>query len=289
MNKNIDDLIENSKLIEYVRSVGVDSSEIKRSILKDFSENEIEWFVNSSYKVLSPNTYAENLVFRKVSSFLNREHSDSVIFEGVGRIDLRTMIATSVSHIKRPTVVLPSEVQQGFKDFHSEGDFVTLSRFERQFIPERFGANEGSKTFVLLEGGLFDEIEMNPLFNFPDTDSIWSNEFCLGIPTIQGVRTNFNSVESSCVLWINGYFMERMGLRLDHYTNGLRALNQSGEIVLKYRYWKEELIGNGPSFVGQDANIPKLEGCDLVMRQDYFVMLQDILPSLFNYSYVISS
>lgn len=289
MDKNIDELIENSKLIEYVRSIGIDSSEIKRSILKDFSENEIKWFVNSSYNVLSPNTYAENLVFRKVSSFLNKEYSDSVIFEGVGRIDLRTMIATSVSQIKRPDVELPSEMQRGFKDFSREGDFVTLSRFERQFIPRRFGDDEGSKTFVLLEGGLLDEIEMNPLFNFPDTDSIWSNEFCFDIPTIQGVRTNFNSVESSCVLWINGNLMEEMGLSLDHYTNGLRALNQSGEIVLKYRYWKEELIGNGPSFVGQDANIPKLEGCDLVMRQDYFIMLQNILPSLFYYSHIISS
>lgn len=289
MDENIDNLIENSKLLNYIRSIGIDESRVKESILNDFSRSEIERFVNSSCNVLSPNIYTENLVFNKVSSFLYKEYADSVIFEGMGKIDLRTMIATSVSQIKRPNVELPSEVEQGFKETHSEDKFVTLSRFERQFIPEKFGVNDRSKTFVLLEGLLLDKVETNPLFNFPNTDSIWSNEFCSGIPTVQGVRTNFNSVESSCVLWINSDLLEVMDLSLDHYTSGLRALNQSGEVVLKYRYWKEELIGNGASFVGQDANIPKLEGCDLVIREDYFLKLQNILPSLFYYTYIISS
>ncbi|PTP08175.1 hypothetical protein CWN85_04820 [Vibrio splendidus] len=289
MDGNIDNLIENSKFMDYIRSIGIETSEVKDAILNEFSRAEIEWFVNSSCNVLSPNIYAENLVFKKVSSFLYKEYADSVIFEGLGRIDLRTMIATSASQINRPNVELPSEAQQGFKDFYHEDKFVRLSRFERQFIPERFGANERSKTFVLLEGLLLNEVETNPLFNFPNTDSIWSNEFCLGIPTMQGLRTNFNSVESSCVIWINSDFLELMGLRLDHYTNGLRALNQKGEVVLKYRYWKEELIGNGASFVGQDANIPKLEGCDLGIREDYFLTLRNTLPKLFCYTYIISS
>ena len=76
-------------------------------------------------------------------------------------------------------------------------------------------------------------------------------------------------------------------LRLDNYNNGLRALNNNDEIVLQFRYWREQLIGNGASFVVMNLNIAKLEGCDLILRKDYFNKLKKIIPNVVYYSEVI--
>jgi hypothetical protein len=47
------------------------------------------------------------------------------------------------------------------------------------------------------------------------------------------------------------------------------------------------LIGNGASFVGVDSNIAKLEGCDLILREDYFDKLKKIVPNVVYYTEVL--
>ena len=74
---------------------------------------------------------------------------------------------------------------------------------------------------------------------------------------------------------------------LDNYKNGLRALNSDNEVILLFRHWREDLIGNGVSFIGTNSNIPKLEGCDLILREDYYEKLKDMIPELVFYSYPI--
>ena len=86
---------------------------------------------------------------------------------------------------------------------------------------------------------------------------------------------------------MNSELLDILGLRLDNYPNGLRALNSNNEIVLKFRSWREKLVGNGALFVGVDSNIAKLEGCDLILREDYFNKLKKIIPDVVCYTKVI--
>ena len=280
-------LINDSKFMVYLDSIGIDLSDVKESVIDHFSEEELDLFVNRSHKTLSPNIYIENLVFKHVNEFLYEQYKDSVIFEGIGKIDLRTMIATSVSLVSRPDIEHPSATAKGFKVPHSQEGFITLSRFERQFITDRYGINDESKTAVVFEGFLPWELEMNPLPEVPSTEDIWTNSYCFGESIIQGLCANFNSIECQCVIWMNSQLLDILDLSLDDYTNGLRALDKEGKIALKYRYWKEELIGNGASFVGTNANVPKLEGCDLIIREDYFNKLKEVVPNLFFYTHLI--
>ena len=71
---------------------------------------------------------------------------------------------------------------------------------------------------------------------------------------------------------------------LDDFNNGLQALNENKEVVLKFRQWRSKLVGNGASFVGQDSNIAKLEGCDLILREDYYEQLKVMIPEMKFYS-----
>ena len=90
----------------------------------------------------------------------------------------------------------------------------------------------------------------------------------------------FNSIESNNILWLNSYFIKEFSLKLDSFNKGLRAINENNEVILEFRQWRKDLIGNGASFVGHDSNIAKLEGCDLLLREDYFEELYDFFPEL---------
>lgn len=43
---------------------------------------------------------------------------------------------------------------------------------------------------------------------------------------------------------------------------------------------RKDLIGNSNSFVGEDSNIAKLEGSELLLREDYFNLLKNSIPNL---------
>ena len=287
MNSNIMNIINNSKFIIYLRSLGVDSKEVNDAIIKDFNEDEFELFVNRSNAMLSPNTYIYNLVFKHVNDYLYQQHKEQVIFEGEGKIDVRTMIATSNSLVSRPDLLKPFDKSPGFCVPDELNDFVVIARFERQFEDRNYGSNAKGKRVVICEGCLPMKININPLKSFPSTQDIWKNEYCYGTPFIQGFCINENSLEAAQVIWINSELLSLLDLSLDCYDNGLRALNANGEAVLIYRCWRESLVGKGASFVGLNSNISRLEGCDLILRKDFYERLKMIIPDMVFYTEVI--
>lgn len=287
MNNNIKNLINDSKFIRYLDDLGVDKDEVNNAIIQNFNEDEFEHFVNRSSGMLSPNTYIYDLVFKHVNEFLYQQYRESVIFEGNGKIDVRTMIATSNSLVSRPDLAKPLDKSTGFSAPDQLNDFVVIARFERQFEARDYGHNTTGNIAVLFEGCLAIKIKMNPLKSFPCTQDIWKNEYCYGAPVIQGFCINTNSLEAAQVIWMNGELLSLLGLSLDHYDSGLRALNENGEAVLIYRCWRENLIGKGASFVGLDSNISRLEGCGLILRKDFYEKLKTIIPDIAFYTEVI--
>jgi len=287
MNSNIINLINNSKFIRYLGDLGIDKNDVNKAIMQDFNEDEFENFVNRSCGMLSPNTYIYDLVFKHVNEFLYQHYRESAISEGDGKIDVKTMIATSNSLISRPNLVKPIDKSTGFRAPDELDDFVVIARFERQFEAKDYGRNTKGNHTVVCEGCLPMKIKMNPLKIFPHTQDIWKDEYCYGTPAIQGFCINDNSLEAAQVIWMNGELLSMLGLILDCYDNGLRALNENGEAVLIYRCWRESLIGKGASFVGLDSNISRLEGCDLILRKDFYGKLKTFIPNIAFYTQII--
>lgn len=287
MNRNLLNLISNSKFIKYLDTLWIDSNEVNDAIIQGFNEVEFEHFVNSSNGMLSPNTYIYDLVFKHVNEFLYQKYRESVIFEGDGKIDVRTMIATSNSFVSRPDLVRPLDKSTGFRAPDELNDFVVIARFERQFEARDYGSNTKDNRVVVCEGCLPMKINITPLKSFPCTQDIWKDEYCYGTPVIQGFYINENSLEAAQVIWMNGELLSLLGLSLDCYDNGLRALNENGEAVLIYRCWRENLIGKGASFVGLNSNISRLEGCDLILRKDFYEKLKAIIPDMVFYTEII--
>lgn len=287
MNSYINNLINNSKFIRYLDTLGIDKDEVNNAIIQNFDEDEFEHFVNRSSGILSPNTYIYDLVFKHVNEFLYQQFRESVIFEGYGKIDVRTMIAISSSLVSRPDLAKPFDKSTGFSVPDELNGFVAIARFERQFEARDCGRNTEGNRAVVCEGCLPMKIKMSPLKSFPCTQDIWKDEYCYGTAAIQGFCFNENSLEAAQVIWMNGELVSLLGLSLDHYDNGLRALNKDGEAVLIYRCWREKLIGKGSSFVGLDSNISRLEGCDLILRKDFYEKLKTIIPDIVFYTKII--
>lgn len=287
MNTNEFKRMIKHKLARYSYISSVFPEELENIILNRVSEEELRHFVNSSNGLLSPNTYIENLVFVSVCNFLYHEYKDFILFEKDAKLDVKTIIATSLSSIQRPDLKIPSKVIQSFSEPLYNDEFIRIARFERELVPTYSCEKNRVQGSIVFEGLLPDKMEKNPLIDTFPTHHIWTGSF-LDKPAIQGLCTNIYSIESSNVLWMNSDLLSMLDLMLDDHKNGLRALNKNGEIILKFRQWKDQLINKGSSFVGTNANIAKLEGCDLVLRNDYFDKLKEIIPSLVFYSYVIN-
>ncbi|KXI21646.1 hypothetical protein [Photobacterium sanguinicancri] len=286
MNSQIIEIINRNKHFVYLSAIGINTNGLKKEILESVDENEIDIFSNRSHQMLSPNVYLESLIFKCICKYLHEEYKESMIFENKSRLDIKTIIATSKSLIERPRIMKPSDVVKGFKDPDYKNGFVTISRFDKELDIEEYGKKTTKKGTMVFEGVLPHKIEVNPLLDWPQTNDIWDNTYCYGKPFIQGFCVNTGSIETQFVLWMNSELLTMLGLKLDNYNNGLRALNSNNEIVLQFRCWREQLIGNGASFVGMDSNIAKLEGCDLILREDYFNKLKSIVPDLTYYSEV---
>lgn len=283
MNKQVLNEINNNKFIVYLEEIGIEVSSLKNAILKNYNEGELEPFINRSKNRLSPNVYIEKLVFEEVCQYLFKEYKDSVIFEEEVKLDIKTIIATSKSLIQRPEITKPSNKISGFYEPSYEGDFRIISRFERELSQTNYMDEILNKGGVVFEGLLPVEIEAFPMDQESPSNGIWNKDYCIGTPFIQGFNSNFNGLETQCVLWLNSDLINKLRLRLDHFNNGLRALNEDNEVILNFRYWRKQLIGNGVSFIGANSNIAVLEGCDLLMRDDYFNKLKLMIPDLVYY------
>ncbi len=281
-------ILESSKHYKYLEDIGIETDIIKSTILSEFNRSTFDTFINRSEQRLSPNIYIENLVFTEVCKYLNEHYADSFVFEDNGKLDIKSIIAHSKSLIQRPSLLTPSESNIGFKEPENLDGSIRIARFEQQLAKRDYNANDSKRGDVLFEGLLPIVMQINPLYCQHTSDNIWNNTFCLGEPRIQGLYPNLHSIEAPNILWLNSELLQMLGLTLDTYKHGLRALDCNQEPVLIYRQWREELIGNGASFVGTDANIARLEGCDLILREDYYQKLKNILPNVVFYTFLLN-
>jgi len=285
MFEKLKNTILKNDYISYLKHLGLDTSEILDNIRNRIDDqNLFSIFENRSHSMLSPNIILENIVFEEVNNYLYSNDYDSNIFKRDIEIDIKTLIASQNSIIERPKIKKPSELEEGFKsELENENGFICIARFENEMIEKENGWGIRGQTIIFEGLSIFGED--NPLFEGLPSSLIWDNAlYYPDYPFIIWFGKKFNSIEANNILWINSLLQSDLGLILDDFNNGLQALNENQEVVLKFRQWRSELVGNGASFVGQDSNISKLEGCDLILREDYYKKLKDIIPNMQFYS-----
>ncbi len=286
MNRQVLDSIRRSKYFSFLEATtGMDMDAFEKQTEMKYRESEHNVFANRSHQLLSPNVYIESLLFNEVFNYLHSEHKRKIVIDETVKLDVKTILAVSNSLIQRPNSPNPTDVISGYKDPTYLNNYVIISKFERELVLGDFGRE--TNVARLFEGLLPQKIEVNPLPSQFPSNKIWDNSFCVGKPFIQGLSLNPFSLEASCVIWMNSALLNLLELKLDNFMNGLKALDLNGEVVLEFRSWRDSLISKGSAFVGWDSNIPRLEGCDLILREDYFDKLKKIIPDVVYYTYTL--
>jgi len=284
MFDRVKDIVLRNEYIRYLKHLDIDTSEIINNIRITVEENKdiFDIFSNRSYQMSSPNIFLENIIFEEVNKYLFQNDYELDIFKNDIKMDIKTLIATQNSIIERPRISKPSETEEGFKTGLTSLDgFMQIARFENEMIEKN---NEwGRKGQTIVFEGLSIFGEKKPFIEYLPSSLIWHNAF-YHESFIIGFIKKFNSIEANNILWLNSLLQDNLGLVLDDFNNGFQALNKNNEVILKFRQWRSDLIGNGSSFVGQDANIVKLEGCDLILREDYYAKLKNMISEMQFYS-----
>ncbi|MDM5271201.1 hypothetical protein PGH07_03340 [Sulfurovum sp. zt1-1] len=270
--------IDSNKYILYLEFIGLDIDTVKKEIQNKLKEDKrresvMEVFSNRVYKLLTPNIYIENFIFEEVNAYLFKNYKDSVVFENDIRIDIKTIIATKNSLIDRPNRLKPSELNDGFYDIEEEDNFIIIARFENETLVEQTGKVGGK---ISCQGIVPVKRVFNPFFDSVSS-LIWENNFYTDNPfQIIGFSKIFNTIEAKYVLWLDSELMDFLELKLQNYSFGLSACTEEGETILLYRNWKDNLLGTDIH-----DNIAKLEGCELLLRKDYFERLKEIVGELY--------
>lgn len=274
--------INSHDYIKYLEYLKIDLRELKKEIQYRVNQQEklFNLYWNNSYKLSSPNINLENIIFEEANRFIFKYYKDEFQFDISLKLDLKTLIATNHSLVERPSIKKLSHIKQGLKvGLESENEFLRIAKFENELILGDY-TDRQKKQLIIFEG-LTPLKNKNPFFEYIPSLFIWDNKFYFyKEERFIGFCKNFNGIEAKYVLWINSYLLELLELELDDFNNGLQAINKKGEVVLKFRQWRSKLIGNGASFIGQDANIAQFEGCDLILRKDYFEKLKMMIPDM---------
>ncbi len=278
MFERVKDTILRNDYISYLKHLGIDTSEIFGNIQNRLDDKNLFFiFENRSHSMLSPNVILENIVFEEVNKYLYSNDYDSNIFKRDIEIDIKTLIASQNSIIERPKIKKPSELEEGFKsELENENGFIRIARFENEMIEKDNGWERQGQTIVFEGLSIFKK--NSPFFEGLPSSLIWDNAlYYPNNPFIIWFGKKFNSIEANNILWINSLLQSDLGLILDDFNHGLQALNEVNEVVLKFRQWRSDLIDNGASL---DSNIAKLEGCDLILREDYYERLKAMIPDI---------
>lgn len=276
-----EDQVNAHNYITYLEHIGIDIRELKENILERIEQEKdlFQTYGNRSHGISSPNIIFENIIFEESNKFIYDNFENDFEFEVFLKLDMETLIATRYSYIERPSIKKPSEIMSGKKsNIGSVENFIRVAKFEHELVLGDY--REKNKHYLVYEG--FTPIEdSDPFFYNLPSSLIWKEAFYYPKEeNIIGLCENFNTVEARHTLWINSVLLDYLGLWVDDFNNGLRALNHDNEVILEFRQWREDLIGNGSSFVGEDSNIAKLEGCELLLREDYFKWLKVEMPNL---------
>lgn len=271
-------IIDGNKYILYLDSIGIETKLIKDKIHSRLNQDEnrkkvFNAFGNRVHELTSFNIYVENCIFEELNFYLNKKYKEEIIFEEDVRLDIKTLIAIKNSEIERPNISMPFDLLDGVSQIEKINDFIRIARFENQLIFDNYRIIGNNIIFQ----GISSQKQVRQLFFDCSSNLIWEDEFLTDNRyKLIGFQKQFHSIEAKYILWIDSALLHMLDLKLENHNHGLLAINEFGETIIQFRSWREDLIGSD-----MNDNVAKLEGCDLIIREDYFDKLQEIVGELF--------
>lgn len=262
-------------------AIGVDVTSVvvkHKTIYLQNNVDDLDLYANRSFKKYVKHIYPSSYILERINTDLYQnlrliqEESGDDGYEFL-RINTKLLIAQNFSFSIRPKdLLLPSQGKMQAEKYQVENNngWIRLAHYESELKKgEHFDLKEQRTWGTLLSGFSNNtSLVLDALYDFENLS--WS--------TADGAFFEFSQydpLENYHLFWLNPIMMTQLDIVSGSFLNGVKGLNKKGEIVLKYNQWKSNYVGNGD--FGIQEEIPRLEGAELVMREDYFEKLKQIL------------
>jgi hypothetical protein len=274
-------------------SCGIDLSNIFGKYRATFRENYgeyLELYYNRFFERMVNHIYCSNYIYELNNTelydlFSACENKDDLY--DIMKIDLQTIISQYFSsnmrskHLKRPSEYETETLGIYNLPISQINDYIRIAHVEFENLEIEHNKLEICKIF----GGIVFSSNKN---EYPysavrvDMNTIWSDTNPGYGKQNSIIIFNFNDrygMEKSKTLWLNQYIFDALGLHIDNCLNGFQALNSDNEVILKYNSWCTDYIAwNDYNSISNE--IPRLDGAELLLREDYFNKISDYYSDL---------
>lgn len=280
--------------IPYFKSIGFDIKSIYKNFFYEINNNKCKEmcniYFNKIYKILVKNIFQENIFYKILNRNLLYCYYSGIKYE-YNKIfkkqlfDINSIIACENSKIIRP--IKPNLLCEGEDtveyipiDFNEE--WIEIAYHEVEMVDISYGKLERKE---LIKTIVFDR-DIDDPFNNLITKNIWDDNLDnenIDYNKLVFKESEIYNFENNKLLWIDIKLLELLNLHLGKCEEGLIAMNDSKDIVLKFENWELNYIGDDrytsneiPKIVGQRLRIKKeyLEKiCELMDKEAEYILI----------------
>ncbi len=284
---------------EILERMGFDLSNVFGEFRTSFSKHYSKYFELTYNRVHKRNVniiYNSNYFLKLINTdfyydFRNSKDPAPQELFNVLKIDYKSLLSQQSSIFYRPQDLnKPSKINIDFfkkEDLSCNNGWVRIGHFENELFEDSYAS--GFKEFRSFGGIVFNEnmeknlpysqYRLNPFY-------IWHPEMC-DYDIEDFIICSFLQLneffEYYKIIWLNPVLINKLNLKIGEYQNGLFAYNGSGDIILRYHSWYYDYVGNERI----DEEIPKLDGCELIIKEDYFKRILELYDNKTPYYYIL--
>lgn len=279
--KDFDLFLSFNDRLKKLDAIGVDVTSVvvkHKTIYLQNNADNLDLYANRSHKRHVKHIYPSSYILERINTDLYQnlrliqEESGDDGYEFL-RINTKLLIAQDLSFSIRPKdLLLPSQGKKLTEKYQvkSNNGWVRLAHYENELRKGKHFDLKEQRTWGTLLSGFSNNTSLV-------LDALYDSEN-LNWSTNDGAFLEFSQydpLENYHLFWLNPIMLKQLGIISDSFLNGIRGLNMKGEIVLRYNQWKSSYVGNGD--YGIQEEIPRIEGAELLIREDYFEKLKQIL------------
>lgn len=226
-------------------------------------------------KLFVDNLYSPNYMLKLINERLYNDFRDFASYYGNGIYELlrlkdRELIVQYLSAYNRPSnLIKPSNTHGKLSNqVQIENGWVRIGLYEKEYHQTEF--LEKFKVSIVYGGLVFSDDDVDFPFslyilNFDSLTSVvpFEDEF-YGFTTVTNVQKG-DMFETLKLLWLHPLLLNLLNLKTGTLDEGLHAVDENNKVALKYNTWKEDYLGDR-----FDDEIPKLDGAELLLREDFF-------------------
>ncbi len=240
--------------------------------------DELDIYANRSYERYVQHIYPSSHILERINidlypdlrTFQKNEENDGYNFL---RINTNALIAQNLSFSLRPDdLTLPSQAKKLSEKYtiKSNNGWIRLAHYENEL-------KKGDSHFELKEQRSWGNALPSGYNNSTSLalDSLYDDVYCLPDDGVLFEFIQYDPLENYHLFWLNPIMLYQLGTTTSNFLDGIVGKNEKDEIVLKYNQWKSNYVGNGEYGISEE--IPRIEGTELVIREDYFEKLQELL------------